>query len=30
MYTVGLESDTRAYFAGVTILISLPTGTKNL
>merc|ERR1712084_161661 len=28
MYTVGLESDTRAYFSGVTILISLPTGTK--
>ena len=28
MYTVGLESDTRAYFTGVTILISLPTGTQ--
>ena len=27
-YTVGLETDTRAYFSGVTILISLPTGTK--
>ena len=26
--TVGLETDTRAYFSGVTILISLPTGTK--
>merc|ERR1712141_300972 len=28
MYTVGLETDTRAYFTGVTILISLPTATK--
>merc|ERR1711981_341056 len=28
MYTVGLETDTRTYFTGVTILISLPTGTK--
>ena len=28
MYTVGLETDTRAYFSGVTILISLPTATK--
>merc|ERR1711988_129046 len=28
MYTVGLETDTRAHFTGVTILISLPTGTK--
>merc|ERR1711904_59123 len=28
MYPVGLETDTRAYFTGVTILISLPTGTK--
>jgi len=28
MYTVGLESDTRAYFSGVTILISLPTASK--
>ena len=29
MYTVGLETDTRAYFSGVTILISLPTGTPS-
>merc|ERR1712117_779874 len=28
MYSVGLETDTRAYFSGVTVLISLPTGTK--
>ena len=28
IYTVGLETDTRAYFTGVTIFISLPTGTK--
>ena len=28
IYTVGLESDTRAYFSGVTILISLPTASK--
>ena len=28
IYIVGLETDTRAYFSGVTILISLPTGTK--
>jgi heme/copper-type cytochrome/quinol oxidase subunit 1 len=28
MYTIGLETDSRTYFTGVTILISLPTGTK--
>merc|ERR1712129_647502 len=28
MYSVGLETDTRAHGSGVTILISLPTGTK--
>merc|ERR1711978_106068 len=28
MYSVGLETDTRAYFSGVTILMGLPTGTK--
>jgi len=28
IYTVGLEADTRSYFTGLTIMISIPTGTK--
>ena len=28
IYTVGLEADTRGYFTGLTVMISLPTGTK--
>lgn len=30
IYTVGLEADTRSYFTGLTVMISLPTGTKLL
>lgn len=28
IYTVGLEADTRSYYTGTTVMISLPTGTK--
>ena len=28
IYTVGLEGDTRSYYTGITVMISLPTGTK--
>ena len=28
IYTVGLETDTRSYYTGITVMISLPTGTK--
>ena len=28
IYTIGLEADTRSYYTGITIMISLPTGTK--
>merc|ERR1712224_668558 len=28
MYTTGLEPDTRSYYTGTTVMISLPTGTK--
>ena len=28
IYTVGLEPDTRSYYTGITVMISLPTGTK--
>ena len=28
IYTTGLEADTRSYYTGVTVMISLPTGTK--
>ena len=28
IYTMGLETDTRSYYTGITVMISLPTGTK--
>jgi cytochrome c oxidase subunit 1 len=28
IYTIGLEADTRSYYTGITVMISLPTGTK--
>ena len=28
IYTTGMEADTRSYYTGVTVMISLPTGTK--
>ena len=28
IYTIGLEADTRSYYTSITIMISLPTGTK--
>ena len=28
IYTIGLETDTRSYYTGITVMISIPTGTK--
>ena len=28
IYTLGMETDTRSYYTGITVMISLPTGTK--